>query len=105
MTGKKQELQDLDCRNRKLLTMNRGCHPGRNCVKRLYVPRREGGRGLISIDDYVNQAALLLETYIQSSEEEFLKAVRRKGVENHEWLPVSKTGGELKISKDGKRCH
>ena len=36
----------------------------------------EGGRsGLISIEDCVNQAGILLETYVQSSEEEFLKAV------------------------------
>ena len=53
-------------------------------VKRLYVPRKEGGRGLISVDDFVNQAGILLETYVQSSEEKILRAVRRKGVENQE---------------------
>ena len=74
---KKQELQDLDCRTRKLLTMNGGFNP-RDCVKRLYVPRKEGERGLISVEDCVNQAGRLLETYVQSSEEKILKAVRRK---------------------------
>ena len=46
--------------------------------------KEKGGRGLISVKDCVNQAGILLETYIQSSEEKILKAVRRKGVENQE---------------------
>ena len=75
--------KDLDRRTRKLLTMNGGFHP-RDCVKRLYVPRKEGGRGLISLEDCVNQAGILLETYVQSSDEKILKAVRRKGVEKQE---------------------
>ena len=80
---KKQELHDLDRRTRKLLTMNGGFHP-RDCVKQSYVPRKEGGSGLISVEDCVNQAGILLETYVQSSEEKILKAVRRKAVENQE---------------------
>ena len=47
---KKQELQDLDRRTRKLLTMKGGFHP-QDCIKRLYVPRKEGGRGVISVED------------------------------------------------------
>ena len=56
----------------------------RDCVKRLYVPRKEGGRGLISVEDCADQAGILLETFVQSSEGKILKAVRRKGVENQE---------------------
>ena len=37
--------QELDGRARKVLTMNGGLHP-RDCVARLYVPRKYGGRGL-----------------------------------------------------------
>lgn len=73
----------MDRRTRKLLTVNGGFHP-RDCVKRLYVPRKEGGRGLISVEDCADQAGILLETFVQSSEEKILKAVRRKGVENQE---------------------
>ena len=62
--------------------MNGGFRP-QDCVKRLYVPRKEGGRGLISVEDCVNQAGILREAYVQSSEK-ILKAVRRKGVENQE---------------------
>ena len=42
------------------------------------------GRGLISVEDCVNQAKILLEFYVQSSEEELSKAVRREGKENRE---------------------
>ena len=44
----KEEKQQLDRRKtRKLLTMHKGLHPKSN-VGRLYIPRKEGGRGLLS---------------------------------------------------------
>ena len=44
----KEEKQQLDRRRtRKLLTMHKGLHPKSN-VGRLYIPRKEGGRGLLS---------------------------------------------------------
>ena len=46
----KQELKELDHTTRKLLPMKGGLHP-RDCVTRLYVPRKHGGRGLISVED------------------------------------------------------
>ena len=48
------------------------------------MPRKEGGRGLISVEDCVNQAKISLECYVQTSEEELLKAVRRDGDEDIE---------------------
>jgi len=39
---------------------------------------------LMSVEDYVNQAKISLECYVQTSEEELLKAVRRDGDENRE---------------------
>ena len=53
-------------------------------MARLYVPRKDGGRGLISVEDCVNQARISLQTYVQSSEEELLKTVRREGVKSQE---------------------
>ena len=41
----KEELQRMDRKTRKLLTMHGGFHP-RSDVDRLYVPRDKGGRGL-----------------------------------------------------------
>lgn len=48
------------------------------------MPRKGCGRGLISVEDCVNQARISLESYVQSSEEELLKTVRREGVESQE---------------------
>ena len=53
-------------------------------MARHYVPRKDGGRGLISVEDCVNQAKMSLECYVQTSEEELLKAVRRDGDEDRQ---------------------
>ena len=46
--------------------------------------RKDGGRGLISVEDCINQAKTSLECYVQSSNEELLKEVRRGGDDNRE---------------------
>ena len=51
----KSELQDIDRKTRKLFTMYRALHP-KSDVDRLYIPKKEGGRGLISIEDCVELA-------------------------------------------------
>ena len=40
----------MNQRTRKLMTMNKALHP-RDDVDRLYVSRKEGGRGLTCIED------------------------------------------------------
>lgn len=47
-------------RTRKLLTMNGGLYP-RDFVVGLYIPRKHGGRRLISVEDCIIQARLSLE--------------------------------------------
>lgn len=59
--------------------MNGGLHL-RDCVARLYVPKKQGGRGLIAIEYIISQARLSLETYVQSSEE-LSKAARKEDTE------------------------
>ena len=54
---------NLDRGTRKLLTINGGFHP-RDCVGRLYVPRKDEERGLISVEDCVIQASISLESYV-----------------------------------------
>ena len=46
----RDELKQMDQRTRKLMTMHKALHP-RDDVDRLYVSRKEGGRGLASIED------------------------------------------------------
>ena len=51
-----EELKDMDRKTRKLLTIHKSLHP-KSDVDRLYVCRREGGRGLISCEDAVRSEA------------------------------------------------
>ena len=47
------------------MTMHKALHP-RDDVERLYVSRKEGGRGLASIDDRVDASIQRFEAYIQN---------------------------------------
>ena len=54
----------MDQRTRKLMTMHKAFHP-RDDVERQYVSRKEGGRGLASIEDSVDTSIQRLEDYIE----------------------------------------
>ena len=60
----RDELKQMDQRTRKLMTMHKALH-SRDDVDRLYVSRKEGGRGLASIEDSVDASIQRLEDYIQ----------------------------------------
>ena len=47
-----EQLVSMDRRTRKMLAMN-GCMHARSNIVRLYLPRKEGGRGLISMEECV----------------------------------------------------
>ena len=51
------QLEEVDMRTRKLLTMHNGFHPKSN-VDRLYLSRSEGDRELIGVQDTVETAIL-----------------------------------------------
>ena len=50
VSWRRGKLQAIDRKTRKLFTIYGALHP-KSDVDRLYVPRKEGGRGLISIED------------------------------------------------------
>ena len=50
---RKDELESMNRRTRKFMTMNNELHP-RSDVARHYVDRIKGGRGLMSCDNCVN---------------------------------------------------
>ena len=52
----------MDQRTRKLMTMYKALHP-KDDVDRLYVPRKEGGRGITSIEDNIDALIQRLEDY------------------------------------------
>ena len=57
------------------MTMHKSLHP-RDEVDRLHVPRREGGRGIASIEDSVNTSIHRLEDYIEKHERGLITAIR-----------------------------
>ena len=71
----RDELRKMDQRTRKLMTMHKALYP-RDDVDRLYVSRKEGGRGLASIEDSVDASIQRLEDYIEKHEGGLITAIR-----------------------------
>ena len=94
---RKSELQDLDRKTRKLFTIHNCLYPKSN-VDRIYIPREEGGRGLISVEDCTESATLGLERYISDSDERLIKADRKIGGGHN-----NETEVEYNIRKKNKR--
>ena len=63
----------------------------------LYILRKEGGRGLISIEDYIELAITGLEVYVHGSEERLTQGARGNKINSLEAASV------LKRSKKEKR--
>ena len=73
---KVDELRQLDRKTRKMLTMYGAFHP-KSDADRLYVKRREGGRGLISIESCVRSEENNLGMYVRDANEMLLKGVKK----------------------------
>ena len=58
-----------------MFTIYRTLHP-KSDGDRLYIPRKEGVRGLISIEDCFELAIRGLELYVHGSEERLIEAAR-----------------------------
>ena len=66
ISRRKCELPAMDRKTRKLLTTYGGFHPKPD-ADRLYVPRKDGGQGLIAIEDFVIWQLSGLEVYVHGS--------------------------------------
>ena len=75
------ELQKLDRKTRKIMTINKEPHP-RSDVARIYVSRRRGGRGLISCESCVKGEENSLSWCILNSREVLLRKVGETGIVN-----------------------
>ena len=62
-----------------MLTIYRTYHT-QSDKDRLYVKRKTGGRGLISVENAVNIEINILRIYIDNNEEQLLSEVRREGI-------------------------
>ena len=81
-----QECAELDRFTRKQMTLFKALHPHAD-IDRLYVNRKMGGRGLLSIADVVRLEKHSLSVYVNKSKEPIMTKVRdhllpdlRKGV-------------------------
>ena len=70
----KTELKEIDVKTRKLLTMYKAHHP-KASVARLYLPREDGGRGLKSIEQIVEEDKKGIAEYLVNSNEDVLRKV------------------------------
>ena len=75
----KEELRIMNRKTRKIMTMNRMHHPLSD-TDRLYILRKEGGRGLLSIVECVENEERNLSLYLEKSNERLLKLVRNEGI-------------------------
>ena len=96
VSWRKSELQATDRKARKLFTIYGALHP-KSDVGRLCIPRKEGGRRLISIEDCVELAKRGLEVYVHGSEERLIQVGRGDKIDDLEAASV------LKRSKKDKR--
>ena len=71
----REELKQMDKITRKLMTMHKALH-ARDDVDRLYVSRKEAGRGLTSIEDSVDASIQRLKGYIEKHERDRITARR-----------------------------
>ena len=78
-----EELVTMDRRTRKVLAMNGYMHTRCN-VARLYLPRKEEGGGLISIEECVNKASKSLHCYLKATTEWMLQAALKEKVLNEQ---------------------
>jgi hypothetical protein len=70
-----EEIQKLDRKTRKMLTIY-GQHYPRADIDRLYVPKKEGGRGLMQVEGaYIAETVNLVE-YVESKEDPLIQIVR-----------------------------
>ena len=67
-----RRIESINIKTRRLITMNGSLNPREN-VGRLYLPRKEGGRGFISCKECVNVEVQSLDKYLSESEEWMLK--------------------------------
>ena len=71
----REELKQMDQRTRKLMTIHWVLRP-RDDVDILYVSRKEGGRGLTSIEDNVDASIQCLKVYIEKHKGGLITATR-----------------------------
>ncbi|CAH3168102.1 unnamed protein product [Porites evermanni] len=100
---KTSELKEIDTKTRKLLNMHKMLHPKAD-VERLYIPRKDGGRGLIDVETAFKTATIGLDHYLKHKEGQYPKQVlehERFKAKNS----ISKNAAEFKMEWKNKALH
>ena len=71
----RDELKQMDQKTWKPMTLKKALHP-RDDVDRVYVSRKEGGRGLTSSEDSVDASIQRLEDYVQKHDGRLITGIR-----------------------------
>ena len=95
-----EEMASMDRRTRKIVAMN-GCVHTRSNVARLYLPRKEGGKGLIGIEESIRKERKFLYGYLRESTEWMLQAVLKEKVATSSPGPSPRRFSKWRI--DGRR--
>ena len=74
-----EEIKGLSRKTRKLLTINKDIS-SKSDVDRLYLSRKDGGRGLLSFEYFIISEENNLGWYPKHSNEELLYAVKHVGI-------------------------
>ena len=98
------ELEQMDKGTRKLMTMHQALNP-KSDIARIYLSRKEGGRGLISVEDTVKLAILGLERYVLTSGEGLLIAARRVDGDHEQHLGMIESVKEFKERRRNERSN
>ena len=98
---RKSGLQAIGRKTRKLFIISGALHP-KSDVDRLYIPRKEGGRGLISIENCVELAIRGLQVYVDRSEQILIQTARGDKIDGLEAASVLKRSKKEKRLEDWK---
>ena len=96
---RKSELQAIDRKTRKLFTIYGALHP-KSDVDRLYIPRKERGRGLRSTEDCVELVIRGFKVYVHGSEERLIQPAREDKIDGLEAASILKRSKKEKILED-----
>lgn len=96
----KAELRSIDQKTRKHMTIHKSLHPRAN-TERLYITRKEGGRGLLSIEDCVNIENRALGQYLKTSEDEWLMSAWEEGMIKVDEDPEIYRDRKMTIRREG----
>ena len=91
----------IDKKTRKLFAICGRLLP-KSDIARLYIPRKDGGRGLIAIEDCVELPVRSLGVYVHGSEERLLQVARGDKVDDLEAASVFKKTKKEKRLQDRK---